>query len=290
MKRAFKILLAKKFFLLFILALFILLFLKACVYEPYFGLHSEELEVKLGKWNQGSDDIRIAVVSDLHAGVRIFEQWRLKKVVDAVNAQQPDIILILGDFVNGPFYGSTAMDPSALSKILSKLHAPLGVYGITGNHDLGYRASKLYEPLKNAGIRILRDENLEIKTSETSSFYLAGVGFRYKGKYRFDKALKGIPKGAPILLMAHSPDNYPDYPEEVSMIFAGHTHGGQIKIPFISYPLMKTENLPNRRADGLFVNDKNQKLYVTRGVGTSLITARFFCPPKFEIIKIKKGD
>lgn len=261
---------------------------RGCVYEPYIALNVKHSTISVRNWDNNLPDIKIGVISDFHAGDMPFEKWRIEKVVNAANAENPDMVFLLGDFVNG-FFGMSAMDPEILGDILSKIKAPMGVFAVTGNHDLGYGEDKIIPPLQKRGIRFLQNENVKIETSG-GSFYIAGLSFRESMAYDMKPALEGIPKGSPLILLMHAPEFYPSFPKDVSVTFSGHTHGGQIRIPYWG-AVRKTDIVKFGGNDrGLMHSPHGDALYITPGVGTSFLTLRLFCEPQIEIISIRKAE
>ena len=134
----------------------LLLFIPACclwiwafIIEPHIILDVEEVPIKIEKWDSNLDNLKIAVVGDIHAGKPFFEDWRVKKIVDKINSLSPDIVLLVGDFVNGGWYQSS-MNLDKLASMLSKIRAPFGVYAILGNHDYLYGAGQIRKMINSS--------------------------------------------------------------------------------------------------------------------------------------------
>lgn len=260
------------------------LWLWAFVVEPHLMLDSEHVEISLKGWNKNLDGLKIAVVGDIHAGWGPHENRRVQAVVDEINSQKPDIILLVGDYVNGAIFQSK-MDPKRLSDYLSQLKAPLGVYAILGNHDTYYGVKKVRKIIQDAGITLLEDSNVKIATPK-GNFYVAGISDPVTREYYYAKALEGVEKGAPVILLAHSPQIFNEIPVEVGVTFSGHTHGGQIVLPYVGALFSNTSN---GLVEGLLKED-GKTIYTTRGVGTSRAPVRFNCPPLVTIVTLKKAD
>ncbi len=262
-------------------------FADAFVYEPYFALHSERTQIVSKNWPESLGGLRIAVVSDIHAGGMPFEKWRVGRVVEEVNSLSPDIVLLLGDFVNGGF-NLTSMPPEELAGILSGLRAPLGKFAVTGNHDEYAGAAGLTRALEGVGIRFLDSSSIRVD-SPLGTFFVAGIPDMATSRFSLKKAFENVPPGAPCLFLTHEPELFPALPRKASAVFAGHTHGGQVRLPLVGSPLGMGAAAGQGRADGLFVNYLGIPMFVTRGVGTSTIPARFFCTPRVELITITGG-
>lgn len=272
----------------FFMPLFLALFLRGCVYEPYVLLDVEHVELPARNWEPGMPDIRIGIVSDIHAGDRPLEKWRVGRMVKKLNAEKPDIVFLLGDFVNG-FFNISAMPPDELAEILSEIDAPLGVFAVTGNHDAGFGAPKLIRSLEKTGIKFLNNESAMVSAGG-KDFYIAGAKFNFDNHYNFKKIFEGVPDGAPAILLMHSPSIFPALPAQASIIFAGHTHGGQVRLPYIG-PLTKSHTIqPADIEYGLAFSPRGVPIYISPGIGNSLVNLRLFCPPRIEIATLKSGS
>ena len=183
-----------------------------------------ELTLRCPALPASADGLRIALMADLHAHT-IIRAPQIRQMVEAANALDPDLILIVGDFVDG-----THEERGEELVPLKELRARIGVYGVSGNHEYysGYSEWKPY--LTVSGIRMLDDENVKL----SSGIYLAGVTDPAStGKWNappdLDRALKGIPSGAFTVLMAHRPGAAADASRRnVALQLSGHTHGGMI--------------------------------------------------------------
>ncbi len=268
----------------FLIALSVLaLWLWSTIIEPYFCIKYDNVEVKSPTLFEPMADVKIAVVSDIHFGNSVAETWRLNKIIETANAANADIILLLGDYVSAatPF-GQINLD--ILTHNLKKLRAPLGVYAIMGNHDSYYALSLVRKSVENAGITILENSSIEIKTPQ-GSLYLAGIADAFTQNYYLVPTFKDIPEDKPAILLSHSPDVFREAPSQVKLMFSGHTHGGQIKFP--KFGAIFVNLMVERIAEGKVVRG-DKTLYVTRGLGTSRIPVRFLCSPAITIVKISK--
>lgn len=228
---------------------------------------------------KGLEGLRIVFLSDLHLAPG--HEKKLKKIVEKVNRQNPDIILLGGDFVNGHKF-STSMSAANISKGLRELKAKHGVYAVLGNHDAYLGGQKIEMEFAKCGLRILKNENIKIDRN-FGSFYLAGVEDFYTGTPDVMQALKGTVQ--PRILLTHSPDIVPDMPTNVDLILAGHTHGGQVKMPFWG-ALITSSIYGTKYAEGL-IEETGKKMIVTKGIGTSLLPLRFNCRPEIVVIDFK---
>ena len=231
-----------------------------------------------------SREVRIVQVSDIQIS-RHYTTENLEKVVQAVNRQQPDILLFTGDLYEN--YASYR-DDEALISLLSQMDAKYGKFAIWGNRDYGGGAVRKYESiLAQSGFTLLTNASVSIPVSDTDTVFLAGL----------DDALLGQPDITPILeqlsgdentytiLMTHEPDTAEQYAQMgFDLIVSGHSHGGQVKIPF--FPTITT-HLAERYIDGLYSLNEQTQLYVNSGIGTSRIPARFRVPPEISLLLLK---
>ena len=249
----------------YILTGIIILFIWALLIEPniltvkHLSLKCDELKGK-----------RIVFATDLH--IKPYEMARLKKLVKRINKQNPDIVLLGGDYVNGHRKGRS-MPIQDIARELGNISAP--TIGIIGNHDGWQGKEEVIQVLAANGIKILDNENIKI-----GELYIAGLDDIQTGHADIEKALQNTHQ--PRIVLTHSPDTFPDLPQDITLVLAGHLHGGQIVIPFMK-PLTVPSIYGNRYVYGL-IEENNKKMFVSRGLGTSIIPMRFNCPPQIVVI------
>src|SRR5688572_2458168 len=182
--------------------------------------------------------LRIAILTDLHVGSPFNGIDKLRDIVARTNAAQPDIICILGDLLsNGPKGARSErpgfIGPEQVSGELASLRAPVGVFGVLGNHDNWLDHDRVAAALEKNGVRLLEDKAERLDTP-AGSIWLAGVSDYWTRSHDIAAALAAIGSDtAPVILKTHSPDLFPDVPSRVALTLAGHTHGGQVRFPFI---------------------------------------------------------
>jgi predicted MPP superfamily phosphohydrolase len=215
--------------------------------------------------------IKIAHLTDLHTNGLGRRERRVLSILDQ---EKPDIILITGDSLS-------AWDPSyaEVQEVYEKLHAPLGVWFVRGNfenwkmvpHERAFYASSGVHLLLNAGALVRPD------------LWLAGVDDSFTGKPNPDAALAGAPPDAFKILMFHAPAYFDEVAGRVNLCLAGHTHGGQVRVPFMAPIWMPKGCWPY--VSGWYESG-NTKMYVSRGVGMSMLPIRFDCRPEVAILTI----
>ena len=255
------------------------------IVEPYLILDYDNVEIPISKWDKNLDGLKVALVSDIHAGAGPAENWRIRRIVEKTNAAKPDIIFLLGDYVNGGIYYGK-MDMERLSAYLKNLKAPYGVYAILGNHDSYYDTASIRKMLSEAGIHLLENSNAKVSTPR-GDFYVAGIADPITQNYFYRPSFANIPKGKPVIFLSHSPDVFREIPPAASVMFSGHTHGGQVRMPFWG-SVAKNVKFEKKAVEGLYRKD-GKTAYVTRGLGTSRIPVRFMCTPTITLATIRKS-
>jgi predicted MPP superfamily phosphohydrolase len=233
---------------------------------------------------------RIVQISDIH-----FDEYTepdfLRRIVGHVNSLAADLVLLTGDFVSyGPrSIGYSQAAAYRCAEILRALENPLR-FAVLGNHDMVVSGRVITDALSRASIPVLSNRYLPLERSG-QRLWLAGVDDPSVGRANLDRALpvfNGSQPAAPVLLMCHSPD-YADvvrvHPRSgsVSMMFSGHSHGGQVRIPFL--PPLTLPPMGEKYFEGHFQWD-NLQLYVNRGIGTTGLPFRLNCPPEITLFTL----
>jgi predicted MPP superfamily phosphohydrolase len=179
--------------------------------------------------------------------------------------------------------GIRTVEPELTAAELSRLKGRLGVFSTLGNHDWWYNAFRVKSALEGAGIRVLENDVVHIKRNG-AAIWLIGLGDLWEGSPDIAKALAKVTDDAPVIALTHNPDIFPQIPARVALTIAGHTHGGQVAIPFIGRPIVPSQ-FGQRYAIGHIV-DGGKNLFVTPGLGTSIVPVRFRVPPEISLITI----
>jgi hypothetical protein len=248
------------------------------------SLRNEDYEFAIPNWPAGCDGLRIAVLADLHVGSPFNGQGKLDRVIALTEQADPDLILLAGDFVIHGVRGGTFTPPEQIAAALQRLSAPLGVWAVLGNHDWWFDAPRVRAALESNGIPVLEDVASRIHTN-TCDFWLAGISDYWEGKHDVSGALAQVTDTAPVLAFTHNPDVFPDVPARVNLTIAGHTHGGQVYIPFIGRPVVPSR-YGERYAIGHIV-EGGRNLFVSSGLGTSIIPVRFLVPPEVSVVTVR---
>ena len=218
----------------------------------------------------------MAVVSDLHAGSPQVRPPELRRIARVVRDAGPDLVLFLGDFVDDEVLLGKEVPPERAAGALAPVGAPLGVYGVLGNHDWRYDGPRVREAMERAGIRIL--ENEAVRAGE---LWLVVVGDQSSARADVERALARVPPGEPALVATHSPDVFPQIPAWVGLTLAGHTHGGQVNVPFL-----RRLWAPGRYVDPV-VEEDGRLLFVHPGIGTSTAPVRLGATPEVSVLTLR---
>lgn len=255
----------------------------AFVLEPA-SLRVHLYSITIPDWPHHLNGITIAVLADLHTGSPFNGVQKLREIVAHTNSAHCDIVLLAGDLVIQGVVAGTFVSPEESAEILKDLSAPLGVYAVLGNHDWWLDADRVRKALERVHIPVLEDDALELKKGE-DSLWLSGISDFWEGRHSVETALKKIPQQVPIIAFTHNPDVFPEIPARVAITIAGHTHGGQVLIPFIGRPVVPSR-YGERFAAGHIV-EGGRHMFVSTGLGTSILPVRFRVPPEISILTVQ---
>jgi uncharacterized protein len=241
-----------------------------------------EARLTLPNWPAQLRGLKAVAISDLHGGGLHITRAQLDRVVAAANAARPDLIVLLGDFVRTGV--GWKMPPEEVAAALQPLSAPLGVFAVLGNHDWWLDGTQVWKSLEAVGIRVLEDQSIALDRGGTK-LWLSGIPDRMTRDANPKHALREVPAGATVLALTHNPDVFPEVPARVALTLAGHTHGGQVRLPFVGR-LVVPSRFGQRYAAGHVVEDGRQ-LFVTTGVGTSILPLRLGVPPEIVVLTLE---
>ncbi|WP_066066264.1 metallophosphoesterase [Neobacillus soli] len=248
-------------------------------------LEIKQQQIKHSLIPRSFDGLKIVQFSDTHLGFQ-YTLNQFKKLVDTINEIKPELIFFTGDLMDEP---NKYMELNKLAAILTELQAPLGKFCVFGNHDHGGYGSEIYRNImETTNFTVLLNESTPIKVKNGGSIYLLGIDDAMLGKPDLPLALKKVPNNKFSILLSHAPDladaasHFP-----IHWQLSGHSHGGQVKIPFIG-ALVKppfAEIYP----EGLYTigAEKPLSLYVNRGIGTTRLPFRFMAKPELTVFTLK---
>jgi len=242
-----------------------------------------ENDLSLG-W-PGERSLRVAVLTDLHVGSPLNGMAKLHSTVDRTNAAQPDVICILGDLVIQGVLGGRFVPPEEIVIELARLRAAAGVVAVLGNHDGWFDHDRVRQAVETIGIRVVEDTAIRLKTP-AGPLWVAGISELWTGRHDLAAALAAVAdNNTPVLLLTHNPDVFPMVPDRVTLTLAGHTHGGQVRLPIVG-ALIVPSRFGQRFAAGHVV-EGGRHLFVATGVGTSILPVRFRVPPAVTVVTLR---
>jgi predicted MPP superfamily phosphohydrolase len=224
--------------------------------------------------------LRVVQISDIHYGLFLPQEW-LAEAVERTNRLDADIVVLTGDFVS---YSRANIGPAA--EILGRLRARHGVLAVLGNHDFRVGADAVTSALRRQRIEVLRNQHVTMQLGG-ASLYMAGVDdYGYGADVR--RAVRGIPRDAATVLLAHNPRIISLAARHgVSLVLAGHTHGGQVNLPLLGTVYGRS---PERLRYKIgWDRLGTTQIYVSRGIGTIVLPWRLRCPAEIAHLELLPG-
>jgi predicted MPP superfamily phosphohydrolase len=265
------------FFLCFCLGIY------AIFIEP-FRVKITQYDLKSNQW-QNDTALNVAVIADPHMIWPWMSLKHMQRIVEKTNAIKPDLILLLGDYVATHPFG-LQISPSKAVEVFENFKAGCGVYAVLGNHDwhpdVGWPSA-----FSASQIPILRNQAISLQC-HNQSFWIAGLEDLWWQKASIKETKLQITNNDPVILMMHNPDSFPDVPKDIMLTISGHTHGGQIRLPWIgALPFVIPSKYGLRYAYG-HIQEDGKNLVVSGGLGNSGIPARFLRTPEIVLIHVTK--
>jgi uncharacterized protein len=243
----------------------------------------ERIEVEIANLDPAFDGYTIAQLTDLHARSGVMNRSQLERVAKLTNRQQPDAIVLTGDYISKEAGKAEEM----LGNAFQQLKAKDGVIAVMGNHDRGEDSSPLERAFAKGRIRLLNNDVYSIDR-QGHKLNIAGVDDVWMGKSDLTKTVGKLPERGTNIILAHEPD----FADKVAatnrfaLQLSGHTHGGQIVLPFAP---RVTPPWGKKYVDGLY-RVRGLQVYVSPGVGTTgPPKARFNCRPEISSIVLRRA-
>lgn len=244
------------------------------------------------------DGLRIVAIADIHTGSNHVPPDRLRLVVEKANEQNADIILLLGDYVSETGRRRTAQEKrdsgdgtelripvDIIADNLQGFSAKYGTYAIIGNHDWWHNEKKISAEFDRVGIRVLNNEIANIQVGE-STVRLWGIEDLWQNRRVPAEVFENLADKMNVIAMTHNPDSLLTAPAGFAVMFAGHSHGGQINFPI--FGPFSPFNDP-RFMDGHAEVD-GKHVYVTSGIGTSVLPFRWRVPPEIAVVTLNAAE
>jgi predicted MPP superfamily phosphohydrolase len=261
--------------------------------EPGFSLVVKNWTVANAGWPSRAAPLRIGILTDIHAVEPWMPATRISAIVERLNCLKPDVIVLLGDYVNAlrPRYYTSPVAVADWVAALKPLRAPLGVHAVLGNHDWwSGEVPVIRRAFEKAGIALLENAAIKLRRG-ADQFWIAGLGdqlaYNSHGVDDLRGTLARVTDRNPVILLAHEPDIFVNVPRNVALTLSGHTHGGQVYIPFIGRPALY-RNYAGRNANfayGLY-EKHGRHMIVSSGLGLSNYPIRFMVPPEIAMVTL----
>lgn len=279
----------KKFIrFLFILLLIILLLLIYCRYEGTKGLITKEYKIETNSIPSSFDGLKIIHFSDLHY-LRVVDDNMLKKVVEEINLINPDIVIFTGDLIDKD-YNINDEQKEKLITLLKSINSKYGKYTIIGNHDYIKDKEEIETIYNESNFILLQNTSDIIYSSQNEKIFIGGLDTYSYDKADIDKVMDYFKENDNIdykIILVHEPDYIDTITSKynVDLVLSGHSHNGQINIPFI-----KKYFLPygSKKYYKNYYNVDNTDLYISSGIGESRINLRFLNKPSINFYRINK--
>ncbi|MBW4619615.1 MAG: metallophosphoesterase [Cyanosarcina radialis HA8281-LM2] len=248
---------------------------------------------------------KIAAIGDWQVGMWLANTPTVGRAVERIVKARPAIALILGDFIYRAGDDPSQEIDKAIELIRPLAASAIPTYAVLGNHDYGMtskngsrdaaQAAKLVESLESVGVRVLQNEAVPVilPSDRSVPLYVVGVGSRWANQSQPQVALAGVPEVAPRFVVMHHPESFAEFPANTAPVaVAGHTHGGQIRLPFTpQWSWLTFVKEDEVHADGWIAQygQPGNHLYVNRGIGFSILPIRINCPPEITFFTLRSS-
>lgn len=223
--------------------------------------------------------LKIIQFSDLHYGTTIKEE-ELKNVINKINELNPDIIFFTGDLIDNS-YKISEDEEKLITEELNKLEPNIGIYAIRGNHDINDNFENI---IKNTNIELLNNQNKLLYFNNSSTpIMLIALDDNLKGTQNIDNAFNFEDNDYYKILITHEPDDYDKLPKNVNLFLAGHSHLGQVRLPFIG-SVYNMEGAKKYKEEKYEIDETN--LFISGGLGTTKIKYRFLDKPSINFFRL----
>jgi predicted MPP superfamily phosphohydrolase len=242
-------------------------------------LTTEQVSIALDRLPQKLDGFRIVHLSDIHHS-RFTDIDHISRAVETANNLKPDMAVLTGDYVS-----HDADYIPAVAEALGNLESEFGTYACLGNHDHWTDADLITHLFRGEGINMLINEGFRFE-ARGGSFWLAGVDDYMAGNTDVKAALKGAFPDEMKVLLAHNPIIFrQSVRAKIDLTLSGHTHGGQIKVRDPEKRI-----LPRRKLSSGHHQREDSQIYITRGIGTVVVPARYQCPPEVTLLELRTAE
>ena len=253
----------------------------------------------LPNWPAQLDGYKIVAIGDIHAGSNGVDDAKLRRIVAETNALKPNLIVLLGDYVSEKNETELRMPISEIADGLVGLSAPDGVLAVLGNHDGFSCPSCIKKEFERVGIKVLDNTVAPVTTANGGRFRVIGLPDHMQLTYwkvfsdNAKRALAPTEDQGPVIALEHSPDILEVITgdlmisKDLSLILAAHTHGGQVRFPILGAPIVSS-SYGQKYTRGL-IKQNGVQMFVTSGIGESILPFRFLVPPEIAELTMSRG-
>jgi predicted MPP superfamily phosphohydrolase len=240
-----------------------------------------KMDIWLDRLSVAHDGLRVVQLTDIHHSLFTPLEY-VQRAVKLTNLLHPDVVALTGDYVTlSPAY----IWPVA--QMLGKLHARLGVFAVLGNHDFKVDADEITRALQAQSIRVLRNQHYALRSPGAATLWMIGVDDLWRGADDMAAALQSVPARDPKILLCHNPLGiHRAAAYGIDFMISGHTHGGQVRLPVVGSVRGKSK-LGERFVDG-WNRLAGTQIYVSRGIGRSVVPLRLNCPPEIACFRLRR--
>ncbi len=263
-----------------------ILFSGAAVYIQTADLEVLQLEIPIKGLPKRYQGLTLGVMSDFHAGA-MGTKGIIHSAIQEMKKHQPDVIMLLGDFIDGREGGQKKelfKKTTFLFSQLSELKAPSGVFAVLGNHDHWVDPITITAMLKGAGINVLSGRKYPL----SNDLVIAGVDDFWHSRVDLRYLLQKE-KGKTVFLLSHNPDINQEIKVDspIRLVLSGHTHGGQVRVPFIHWAPWAPSGPKYKGTTGVIKETQSRWSFISKGVGTFFVPLRIACPPDIAILRLR---
>lgn len=271
--------------------------------EP-FRLIVVEDTINIARLDPAFDGLRVVMIGDIHAGSNSIDEAKLRRIVEITNQQSPELVVMLGDYISESRTRDDRgkrilrMSPATIGEALKGINARYGVFVVMGNHDGWHGTDDIAAAFRSNGYRVL---DHEVATIERNGRPLRIFGMKdhlslpepWSVTSANAKRIVDASGTGDLIVLQHSPDMLGvitgtlSISPDLRLILAAHTHGGQVRFPLIGAPIVPSNYGQTYLRGHIYENLVD--MYVTSGIGTSILPVRFLVPPEIVVLTLRSG-